>query len=107
MLKEHKKKLEEEVRRKQEAKQKLRSRKEAMETQMNVAAEENLQQHAELVKRNRELEEARLRIEASERRRREAEARAAQAQKRTRRMIYAAVAILSALLLGGLMLLLP
>jgi serine/threonine-protein kinase len=107
MLKEQKKKLEEEVRRKQEAKQKLRSRKEAMETQMNVAAEENQQQHAELAKRNRELEEARLRIEASERRRREAEERAAQAQKRTRRMIYAAVAILSALLLGGLILLLP
>jgi serine/threonine-protein kinase len=107
MLKEQKKKLEEEVRRKQEAKQKLRSRKEAMETQMNVAAEENQQQHAELAKRNRELEEARLRIEASERRRREAEVRAAQAQKRTRRMIYAAVAILSALLLGGLILLLP
>lgn len=104
MLKEHKKKLEDEVRRKQEAKKKLLSRKEAIETQINTAAEVNIQQETELAKRDKELEEARLRIEAAERRRKEAEARAALAHKRNRRMILTAVSVLSALALGGLIL---
>ncbi|OGS80562.1 MAG: hypothetical protein A2061_00795 [Gallionellales bacterium GWA2_59_43] len=104
MLKEQKKKLEEEVQRKQQAKQKLLSRKEAVETQMNTAAEEKHQQEAELAKRNKELEEARLRIEASERRRKEAEERAALAHKRTRRMILTTAVVLAALALGGLIL---
>jgi len=104
MLKEHKKKLEDEVRRKQEAKKKLLSRKEAIETQINTAAEVNIQQETELAQRNKELEEARLRIEAAERRRKEAEARAAQAHKHNRRMILTAVSVLSALALGGLIL---
>lgn len=104
MLKEHKKKLEEEVRRKQEAKKKLISRKEAIETQINTAAEVNLQQETELAKRDKELEEARLRIEAAERRRKEAEAHAALAHKRNLRMVITAVSVLSALALGGLIL---
>jgi serine/threonine-protein kinase len=106
MLKEHKKKLEEEVQRKQQAKKKLLSRKEAIETQINAAAEVNLQQETELAKRDKELEEARQHIEATERRRKEAEARAALAHKRNRRMALAAVGILSVLLLGALLLLL-
>lgn len=100
MLKEHKKKLEEEVLRKQEAKRKLLARKEAMETQIGAAAEEKVQQEAELEKRDKELEEARLRIEAAERRRKEAEERAALAHKRTRNLILVAAAVLAAL--GGL-----
>ena len=104
MLKEHKKKLEEEVQRKQQAKKKLLSRKDAVETRINVAAEEKLQQEAELAKRNKELEEARLRIETTERRRKEAEERAALAQKRTRRIILTTAAVLAALALGGLVL---
>jgi len=108
MKAEAKRQLREEVQRKKQARMQLLSMRDGADSKAEADSEEKRQRAAaELAARNQEIAQAKAQAETAERLRREADARILREHKRTRTMMVVVGAILSLLLIGILLALIP